>query len=404
MSPNFEHAISLHAASLASRLYNAVSDIARTPTVAPCSTTSSRPFYAAIIFIFESTSTNARRGNYIATMLVREFFTALAAIIPFVAAQVSGNGSKVLSNGKYEISSEGIRAQFIPYAASIANLFIKDIHGVERDIVLGFDNATYYTISKLHPHLNGIPGRYANRIKNSSFEIDGTTYHVNANDNGGLDTLHGGSDGWDYRNWTLEAHTTDSITFSLVDPDGKEGFPGEVIAYVTYTLTPYQWHLRMTALSTTKKTPIMLSSHDYWNLDGFQNPNTPLALNYSLHMPYAGQRIAIDGISVPAGEILANERNGLNDFWSAPKQLGANLTNPALKGNCGTNCTGYDNCYLTNREQLGPYDWRDVPVATLASPWSGIQVDVYTDQQALQVYTCNNMNGKCSSAQDFNHR
>lgn len=317
----------------------------------------------------------------------------MAAIISLVAAQVSGDGPKVLSNGKYEISSEGIRAQFIPYAASITNLFIKDVHGVERDIVLGFDNATYYTISKLHPHLNGIPGRYANRIKNSSFEIDATTYHVNANDNGGLDTLHGGSDGWDYRNWILEAHTADSITFSLVDPDGKEGFPGEVIAYVTYTLTPYQWHLRMTALSTTKKTPIMLSSHDYWNLDGYQNPNTALALNYSLHMPYAGQRIAIDGVSVPTGEILANEKNGLNDFWSSPKQLGANLTNPAPKGNCGTNCTGYDNCYLINREQLGPYDWRELPVATLASPWSGIQVDVYTDQQALQVYTCNNMNG-----------
>ena len=65
----------------------------------------------------------------------------------------------------------------------------------------------------------------------------------------------------DWRNWTVVAHTTDSITFSLVDPDGMEGFPGQVIAYATYTLTPYHWHLRMTALSTTKKTPIMMSSH-----------------------------------------------------------------------------------------------------------------------------------------------
>jgi len=184
------------------------------------------------------------------------------------------------------------------------------------------------------------------------------------NDNNKNDTLHGGSNGWDYRNWTVEAHTTDSIvrlqilapiptkstdtlrftqTFSLVDPDGSlgMGFPGEVLAYITYTLTPYQWHLRMTALSTTKNTPIMLSSHTYWNLDGFQNPTTPLALNYSLFLPYAGLRTEIDNIEVPTGNLLGNKQGSVNDWWSAPKQLGANITSPALLGNCGYNCTGY---------------------------------------------------------------
>jgi aldose 1-epimerase len=63
------------------------------------------------------------------------------------------------------------------------------------------------------------------------------------------------------RNFTVVSHTTDSITFSIVDPDGKEGFPGEVISYITYTMTPYTWNFKMVALSTTKKTPIMLSSH-----------------------------------------------------------------------------------------------------------------------------------------------
>lgn len=321
---------------------------------------------------------------------------ALAALPLLASAQmptIAGNGSSVMPDGKYEISSEGIRANFIPYGASLSNLFINDTHGVERDIVLGFDNASYYSVDKLHPHLCGVPGRYANRIKNGSFTIDGTTYNTSLNDNGGLDTLHGGANGWDWRNWTVVTHTTDSITFSLVDSDGNQGFPGQVISYVTYTLTPYQWHLRMTAIATTKKTPIMLSSHTYWNLDGFQNPNTPLALNYSLHLPYSGQRVGTDGILIPNGTILPNQQYSVNDFWSAPMQLGANFS--SALGNCGTGCRGYDTCFLINRDGFGPYNWRQAPVATLASPWSGIQLDIFTDQQAFQVYSCGGQNGEC---------
>ncbi|GAB7354990.1 hypothetical protein MBLNU459_g5602t1 [Dothideomycetes sp. NU459] len=329
---------------------------------------------------------------------------AFAALLPAVVLgqgslpTIAGNGSTVMADGKYQIVAEGIRANFIPYGASISNLFINDTRGVERDIVLGFDNASYYSVDKLHPHLGGIPGRYANRIKNSSFVIDGTTYNVLPNDNNNNDTLHGGPDGWDWRNWTVVAHTTDSITFSLVDPDGKEGFPGQVIAYATYTLTPYQWHLRMTALSTTKKTPIMMSSHVYWQLDGAQNPNTPTALNWTLHLPYSGQRVGTDGILIPNGTILPNQQYSVNDFWSAPKQIGANFSE-AL-GNCGTNCTGYDTCYLVNRDQDGPYDWREKgPVATLASPFTGIQIDIWTDQQAFQVYSCGGQNGSLALKQ-----
>lgn len=177
---------------------------------------------------------------------------------------IAGHGPAVDADGKYTIVAEGIRACFIPYGAAISNFFINDTHGVERDIVLGWDNATYYTEDTLHPHFGAVPGRYTNRIKNGSFVIDGTTYQTAVNENNGEDTLHGGVRGWDWRNWTVTAHSTDSITFSLVDPDGNQGFPGEVISYVTYTLSPYTWHIKMLATATTKKTPIMLSSHTYW--------------------------------------------------------------------------------------------------------------------------------------------
>lgn len=246
-----------------------------------------------------------------------------------------------LPDGKFELQSTGIRAQFVPYGASLSNLFIRDIHNEELDIVLGFDNASFYSSGPWHPHLNGVPGRYANRIRNGTFTIDGETFHTTLNDNGGLDTIHGGANGWDWRNWTVVAHTIDSITFSLVDPAGEEGFPGQVISYVTYTLSPHQWHIRMSALSRTARTPIMLSSHTYLNLDGFRNRHTGLALNHTLRMPFAKDRIATDNILIPTGKILGNRKGGVFDFWSKPKQIGEDIASPDIRGACGFDCSGY---------------------------------------------------------------
>ncbi len=346
-----------------------------------------------------------------------------------MSTSMSGNstGAGPDKDGKYWIQGgEGLRAAFIRYGAAVSNVMVKDQYGIERDVVGGFDNATYYQVDKQHPHFGAVPGRYANRIKNSTFDIDGKSYHITPNENptkdhpDGVDTLHGGPDGWDWRNFTVVAHTDSSITFMIVDPDGKEGFPGEVVSYVTYTLEGMDWHIKMIAMATTKKTPIMLSSHTYWNLDGFANNETNTALNHTLWLPYSGQRVGVDNILIPNGDIVVNKNGSVNDFWSKPKQLGADIDKDELKGNCGFNCTGYgeyppskspltttfaplattlltpspDTCYLVNREQLGSYDWRtEGPVAQLASNWSGITLDVYSDQPAFQIYSCNGQNG-----------
>jgi aldose 1-epimerase len=273
------------------------------------------------------------------------FKTAVvAALLPSVLA-TKGKGPD--KDGKYWLSGDGIKAAFIPYGASITNLLIDDQYGISRDIVAGFDNATHYSIDEAHPHLGGVPGRYANRIRNSTFEIDGKDYHVKPNDNpteeapDGADTLHGGPDGWDYRNFTVVSYTDSSITFSIVDPDGKEGFPGEVVSYVTYTLEGMDWDIKIVALATTKKTPIMLTSHTYWNLDGFANNETNTVANHSLHLPYSGQRVDVDNILIPTGDIIANKKGSANDFWSKRKLIGDQENNEELKGNCGFNCTGY---------------------------------------------------------------
>jgi len=333
-------------------------------------------------------------------MQLKSNLLGLLAAATLGAAATNSSRPEPDKNGKYWISSDSIKAGFVPYGAAISDLYIKDKYGVERDIVAGFDNATYYTLDKQHPNFGNVPGRYANRIKNSTFEIDGETYHITPNDNpteeypDGLNSLHGGKDGWGWRNFTVVAHTKNSVTFSIVDPDGKEGFPGEVISYVTYTVRGLDWDISMVAVATTKATPIMLSSHTYWNLDGFANNETQSALNHTLHLPYSGQRVEVDNILIPTGEILANKKGSVNDFWSEPKQLGASFDDPEIENNCGLNCTGYDNCWTVNRQQLGTYDWRThSPVATVSSAWSGIKLDIYTDQDAFQVYSCNFQNG-----------
>jgi len=188
------------------------------------------------------------------------------------------------------------------------------------------------------------------------------------------------------------AHTESSITFSITDPDGMEGFPGEVVSFVTYSVSNMTLDYKMVGIATTKKTPIMLSSHTYWNLDGFQNPDTALVLNHTLSLPFSGQRIGVDSILIPDGSIVPNQQGSVNDFWSQPKQIGANFTNPDLLGNCGEGCTGYDTAFLVTRQ--APFDWRETgPVAVLSSAWSGIQVSVYSDQEAYQIYSCGGQNG-----------
>ena len=98
-------------------------------------------------------------------MLSKLSTAAIALLLGVATAQgystpSQNNATGPNEDGKYELQAEGIRTQFIPYGASITNLFVLDKHGVERDIVLGFDNASHYSVDKFHPHLGGVPGMF----------------------------------------------------------------------------------------------------------------------------------------------------------------------------------------------------------------------------------------------------
>ena len=319
------------------------------------------------------------------SILLSALFTL--SYIALVAVGQSTSSSSVFT--KYTISAPGINASFIPYGARLTNLFVNDRNGNPQDVVLGYDNGTAYLndTETVHTYFGPVVGRYANRIKNGTFTVDGITSHIPENENSGHDTLHGGTVGYDQRNWTVVEANTSSITFSLLD-QGFEGFPGTIITYATYTVSAGpQWTSRLVSIPLDEPTPIMLANHVYWNLDAFTDPSDTTILNNTLYMPYSDRYIEIDNIEVPNGTIgIVNDT--FLDFTS-PKQIGRDIDNAVNA--CGLGCTGYDNAFILDRPRYSAPEATDISVLTLSSNVTGIQLDVRTNQQSLQIYTCNNI-------------
>ena len=335
------------------------------------------------------------------------FSTAVALSIAFVTASAQNSAFPNFTGDpfiKYNISAPGISASFIPYGARLTNLFVNDKCGNPQDVVLGYDTGVQYLNDSetVHTYFGAVVGRYANRIKNGTFTIDGVTSHIPENEHGGEDTLHGGFIGYDQQNWTVVAQQNDSITFAFYD-QAYQGFPGDVMNYATYTLssecgTP-RWTSRLVSIPFNSPTPIMLANHVYWNLGASINTAAKSILNDTLYMPYASRVVQIDGIEVPNGTIGIT-KGGPLDF-TTPTKIGTNINDTV--NNCGTGCTGYDNAFILDRPRYSAPEDPDLTVLTMSSPETGIQLDVKTNQQSLQIYTCDNLNGTIVAKTDQQH-
>lgn len=239
-----------------------------------------------------------------------------------------------------------------------------------------------------HPVYDAVPGRYANRIGNGQFTIDNVTYHLVKND--GPNTLHSGPNNWSYRTWNVTDVTKDSITFSIYDPANSTGMPGHVEANVTYSLEPNKWHIKMEAISPDTKTPIQLTQHTYFQLDAFANPNNNRTIwNHTLHMPYAKRVMVADENALPTGVIANVSKGVIDDFWTAPHQLGFASGNSDFENHCGAGCHGYNGNWAQDDKRPA-----DAVLATLASPWTGIKADLRSNQDGIVIYTCNWNDGK----------
>ncbi|RDB17475.1 hypothetical protein Hypma_001600 [Hypsizygus marmoreus] len=296
-----------------------------------------------------------------------------------------------------------ITAKFVSFGATLTELWVKDKYGKLQDIVLGYDDNSRLLTDPDHPVFNPIVGRYANRLKNGTFSIpitklpqsDGpNVYHIPTNDHDGKQetklerrvsshydshllgqvTLHGGIYGWDRRNWTLVAKTPTSVTYKHIDA-ADEGFPGNVTAYATHTVSNGGILKTVVRATATQKTPIMLTQHIYWNLDAFRDGSNDI-LSHHLQVD-ASRVIDVDGNAIPTGEFI--KVGGTPFDFRKERMIGARWNDTINL--CGLGCQGYDSAWVYDRSEAagtGTSLWSDL---------SGIRVDISTNQPVVQVYS-----------------
>lgn len=255
--------------------------------------------------------------------------------------------------------------------AAIVSVEVPDRDGHLDDVALGYADPADYLYDG--PCSGKIPGRYANRIAKGHFTLDGRTYSLAINN--GPNALHGGPEGFQNQIWDSE-ETEDGVQFTLVSPDGDEGYPGTLEVTAIYTwgednVLRLELHAEADA-----KTVVNLTNHCYWNLNGH---NSGSVLSHRLRMP-ASHYLPTDDTLIPTGEI-APVKDTPMDF-TVMKEIGRDIHQdfPAL--NYGK---GYDACWVV--DQWDPDRMR--VVAELYSPESGRLLTVCSSQPGAQVYTGN---------------
>lgn len=268
----------------------------------------------------------------------------------------------------YTISCGGLTATVTDYGAHLVSLLVPDAKGQLADVVLGFDDANGYRTGN-GGFLGAIVGRNANRMKDSSFTIDGKTWQLTPNE--GSNNLHSGPNPYKDRMWSVIRHTETAIILELKSPHGDQGFPGNALIQVTYELdSTGGLHIIYDAVSD-QDTVFNLTNHSYFNLAGQDQPDK--AMDQILCIP--GRWFNPDDAqNIPTGEQRSVDGTPMD--FRVPKSIGKDI------------CEDYEPLKLQ-----GGYDhnWEVYcnPCATLSDPVSGRSMAVYTDCPGVQLYAGN---------------
>ena len=249
------------------------------------------------------------------------------------------------------------------FGAKIVELHVPDRRGQFADIVLGFDKLEQYLAP--NQSMGATIGRYANRIRDGRFEIDGTEYQLTTNE--GQNTLHGAGE-FEQVVWDAEFVTTkygEGLRFHYLSPDGTHGFPGNLETTATYTLTPDNAVRILFEAESDKATHVNLTQHSYFNLNGAIAP-----IHDHVARIDASQYIVLDGV-LATGEI--DTLDGKPWDLSKPTRLGDNLGQIPLGG--------YHHDYVVDKPagKLGV-------VARVADPQSGRTLTVSATQPDITFY------------------
>lgn len=270
----------------------------------------------------------------------------------------------------------GAEACITNFGGRLVSLMVPDRGGKLRDVVLGFDNIDDYR--NIPSDFGATIGRYANRIGQGRFELDGKTIQLPQNNYGHC--LHGGPDGWQYKVYDVEKTTPNSITLAVQSPDGDMNFPGNVTARVTYTLTDDNALDIAYEAQTDAPTIINMTNHSYFCLSGDPAKGSMqdvLSINADSYTP-------VDSTFMTTGEIAPVEGTPMD--FRTPTVVGERIDDYAFEQL--KNGHGYDHNWVLNTQG-------DISVcaARLASPASGIVLELFTDEPGVQLYAGNFLDG-----------
>ena len=266
-------------------------------------------------------------------------------------------------------NNNGASVSLMTLGGGIQSLNMPDRNGVMGDVVLGFDSPEPY-INPDYGYQGLLVGRYANRIRDARFVIDGVVYNTPKNQ--GTWTLHGGGR-FSFNIWKVEEETENSVTFSFTSADMEDGFPANFKLRVKYTLTDDNTLRLEYTVSADRKTVANPTNHAYFNL----SCNPDKTIEDHLLQINADYFTETDSSQLPTGE-LGEVKGTMMDFTEIHK-IGDRIDEPFR---AVIDKIGYDNNYCLRNSEIGKMS----QAAILIDEESGRKMEVYTDLPGIQLY------------------
>lgn len=280
-------------------------------------------------------------------------------------------------------NESGMTATFMDIGATWLSCTVP-VDGKAREVLLGC--STMADHQQQNSYLGATVGRYANRIANGKFTIDGETIQVATNQAG--NTLHGGPEGFDKRRWAVEYQSDAKLVLSLVSDDGDQGFPGRLQAKVTFELTAENTVAISYQADCDKPCPVNFTNHAYFNLAG-EDSGTD-CLQHTL-MIKADRFVPTSEVGIPTGEFKSVEQTGFD--FRTEKTIDQDL----LKDPEQVLARGYDHAFILLPEATdGIADF-----AKAVSPDKKVSMTVQTTKPAVQLYTGNFLAGTKGAAGEY---